>query len=184
MKNLLRITFIAVVATLFMAEMSVAQERGSGVRPSPNASVSQAIGEVDVTITYGRPGIKGRTYFGEGSQLAPIGGVWRTGANESAAITFSDNVVFGGTEVEAGTYSLYSIPNGDTWTIIINNKLSWGTQYDEAQDYARVDAAVVNNEAPMMEWFMMYFDTLSDNKAHLNLHWGTTMVAVPIQVSE
>jgi len=166
-----------VLATFFVAETAVAQDRGGdSARPSPNASVSQTIGTTDVTITYGRPGLKGR----ELETLAPTGKVWRTGANESAAITFSDDVMVGGKEVEAGTYSLYSLPNGSEWTIILNNKLSWGTQYDMNEDYIRVPAAAVDNGATKMERFTIYFDTLSDTKAHLNLHWGTTKVAVPV----
>lgn len=181
MKKLVQLSFILALAVFFLSESAIAQERGNdSARPSPNASVSQTIGTTVVTITYGRPAIKDRSYFTEGAQLAPAGSVWRTGANESAAITFSDDVMVGGKKVEAGTYSLYSMPNGDEWTIILNKKLSWGTQYDMSEDYVRVPAAAVNNNAPMMERFMIYFDTLSDTKAHLNLHWGTTKVAVPV----
>ncbi|MAL16999.1 MAG: hypothetical protein CL670_08085 [Balneola sp.] len=177
MKKLIQLSFLLVLATFFVAETAVAQDRSnSSARPSPNASVSQTIGTTEVTVTYGRPGLKGR----ELETLAPVGKVWRTGANESAAIAFSDDVMVGGEEVEAGTYSLYSLPNGDEWTIILNNKLSWGTQYDMGEDYVRVPAAAVNNGATMMERFTIYFDTLTDTKAHLNLHWGTTKVAVPI----
>lgn len=181
MKKLLQLSFLLVITALFLTETTFAQERGNdSARPSPNASVSQNIGTTVVTVTYGRPAIKGRTYFSKDAQLAPAGSVWRTGANESAAITFSDDVMVGGEAVDAGTYSLYSMPNGDEWTIILNKKLSWGTQYDMSEDYVRVPAAAVMNDAPNMERFMIYFDTLSDTKAHLNLHWGTTKVAVPV----
>ncbi len=185
MKKLLQLSFLMVLTVFFVAETAVAQERGNNsARPSPNASVSQTIGTTEVTVTYGRPAIKERTYFEEDADLAPSGRVWRTGANESTAITFSDDVMVGGEKVEAGTYSLYSLPNGEEWTIILNNKLSWGTQYDESEDYVRVPAAVVNNDASNMERFTIYFDTLSDTKAHLNLHWGTTKVAVPITTGD
>ncbi|SMO50927.1 DUF2911 domain-containing protein [Gracilimonas mengyeensis] len=179
MKKLLQLTFLMVVTAFFATEFSYAQERGSDQnRASPNASVSQTIGTTVVTVTYGRPGLKGRSYFGEGSQLAPVGTVWRTGANESTAITFSDDLSFGGESVDAGTYSLYTIPGEDEWTIILNNKLSWGTQYDEAEDVVRVMASPM--EADESEWFEIYFDELSADKAHMNLHWGATKVAVPI----
>lgn len=185
MKKLLKLSLFAVLATFFVAEFAYAQERGNeSARPSPNASVSQTIGTTEVTVTYGRPGIKDRTYFGEGSTLAKLGSVWRTGANESAAISFSDDVMVGSQEVPAGTYSLYTIPGEEEWTIIINNKLSWGTQYDEAEDVIRVKTSAVDNDATMQEWFQISFDTLSDTKAHMNLHWGTTKVAVPITVAE
>jgi hypothetical protein len=181
MKKLITLSFLMVLSVFFVANTAIAQERGNdSARPSPNAAVTQNIGTTEVTVTYGRPAIKDRSYFGEGSDLAPTGQVWRTGANESAAITFSEDVMVGGKEVEAGTYSLYSMPNGSEWTIILNNKLSWGTQYDMNEDYVRVPAAAVNNGAAMMERFTIYFDTLTDTKAHLNLHWGTTKVAVPV----
>ncbi|MEP5943290.1 MAG: DUF2911 domain-containing protein, partial [Balneola sp.] len=127
MKALLKMGALAVFAVLLSSELTFAQERGKGNRPSPNASVSQDIGSTTVSITYGRPGLKGRSL----ATLAKPDLVWRTGANESTAITFSEDVMFGGKEVKAGTYSLYTIP-GENWTFVLNNKLSWGTQYDKS----------------------------------------------------
>lgn len=191
MKNILKLSIIPVLALLLTTGTSIAQERGnSEARVSPNATVSQNIGTTVVTVTYGRPGIKDRSYFTDGATLAPAGQVWRTGANESTTITFSDDVNFGGEMVSAGTYTLFTIPNGDEWTVILNSNLTredgtpaWGAYgYDESDDVVRVPAAVVDNEASMMEWFLIYFDALSGNKAHLNLHWGTTNVAVPVTI--
>lgn len=185
MKHLLKSAFFSVVALALFTTVTLAQERGNEqARTSPNAAVSQTIGTTQVTVTYGRPAIKDRTYFAEGSTLAPTGSVWRTGANENATITFSGDVMVGDKKVEAGTYSLYTIPGENEWTIILNNKLSWGTQYDKSKDYARIKTSAINNDASMVEWFEFYFDTLSNTKAHLNLHWGTTKVAVPITVAK
>lgn len=177
MKSFLKISAITVFTVLLSAQISLAQERAKGERASPNASVSQDIGETTIYITYGRPGLKNRDL----ATLAKPNQVWRTGANESTAITFSSDVMLGGEKVSAGTYSLYSIP-GDNWTFILNKKLSWGTQYDEAEDVIRVPAVVTTTDAPNMEWFMIYFDNLSKTKAHLNLHWGTTKAAIPITI--
>ncbi len=187
MKTFLKLGAFVLFAFLLTSELTIAQERGKGNRPSPNATVSQDIGSTTVTITYGRPGLKERSL----ASLAPAGGVWRTGANEASTITFSSDVMVGDKEVPAGTYTLYTIP-GDNWTVIINKKLirggedtrpAWGAfGYDESMDVARVPAAVTVTNAPNMERFTIYFDTLSDTKAHLNLHWGTTMMAVPIMV--
>lgn len=185
LKTITKITLLAVLGIALTATATYAQERGNDeARVSPNAAVSQTIDTTVVMLTYGRPGVKGRTYFADGSTLAPTGRVWRTGANENTVITFSNPVLIGDKKVAAGTYSLYTIPGKDEWTIIINKKLSWGTQYDEAQDLVRIKTTAVNNSAPMMEWFMIYFDNLSNEKAHLNLHWGTTKVAVPISIPE
>ncbi|HCI71174.1 MAG TPA: hypothetical protein DHV30_11480, partial [Balneola sp.] len=101
MKALLKLGALAVFAVLLSSELTFAQERGKGNRPSPNAAVSQDIGSTTVSITYGRPGLKGRSL----ATLAKPGQVWRTGANESTVITFSEDVMFGGKEVKAGTYS-------------------------------------------------------------------------------
>ena len=174
--SILSVFAFAILLT-FSSTSIFAQERGEGIRVSPNAAVSQNIGATVVEVTYGRPGLKGRSL----ESLAPAGQVWRTGANESAAITFSTDIMLGGEMVEAGTYSLYTIP-GDNWTIILNSKLSWGTQYNENDDVLRVPAAVTTTEATELEWFSIYFDTLSETKAHLNLHWGTTLTAIPITI--
>ena len=181
LKQLSRISLLSLLTFSLLASISYAQERGNdSPRVSPNASVSQTIGTTEVSVTYGRPAIKQRSYFADDSELAPLGSWWRTGANESTVITFSDAVLFGGEEVEAGTYSLYTIPGEEKWTIILNDKLSWGTQYDMAEDYLRIQSANVDNDAPMIERFSIYFDNLSEDSAHLNLHWGSTKVAVPL----
>lgn len=185
LKQIIRLGILTFLSVSVLTTVSNAQERGNdSARLSPNASVSQTIGTTVVSITYGRPGIKDRTYFAQNSDLAPLGTWWRTGANESTVITFSDNVMIGGTQVDAGTYSLYTVPGKDEWTIIINDKLSWGTQYDSAEDYARIQTDAVTNTASMMEWFTIYFDNLSETGAHMNLHWGSTKVAVPITTTD
>lgn len=182
MKSISRVLSATVLLFFFalaLPHTASAQERGSEeVRASPNATVSQTIGTTVVSITYGRPGVKGRQVFGG---LESWGEVWRTGANESTAITFSDDVTIEGETVEAGTYSLYSIPreNGE-WTVIINSNLSWGTQYDASQDVIRVD--VQAEEAPMRDWFMIYFRNLSESSAECVLHWDTIRVPFTIEV--
>lgn len=155
-----------------------AQERGNEeARTSPNASVSQTIGTTVVTITYGRPSVNGRTIFGD---LVPFDRWWRTGANESTAITFSDDVMIKGEAVEAGTYSLYTVPGKEEWTIILNSKLSWGTEYDESQDVLRVKAEP--QSAKPMEQLMIYFQNVTDTSAEVVIHWDETKVPFTIEV--
>lgn len=175
------------VTTLFVSlflifimfnEMAVSQDRdNTSPRVSPSASVSQTIGTTTIEITYGRPGVRDREVFGS---LVPFQEVWRAGADESTAITFSDDVFLGGERVEAGTYSLYTIPGEDNWTIIINEKLSWGTQYEESEDLLRVNTEP--EEGQYMEQFMIYFQNISDEQGELVLHWDETKVPVTIAV--
>ena len=157
-----------------------AQERGSDEpRTSPNATVSQTIGTTEVLVTYGRPGVRDREIFGG---LVAFDEVWRTGANESTVIVFSDDVMIEGEEVPEGTYSLYTIPGEDEWTIIINEKLSWGTQYDESMDHVRVTTEP--EESFYVEQFMIYFEDVSENSAEMVLHWDDVKVPVSISTHE
>lgn len=169
---------ICTLALCLVGSLAFAQQRSKeDPRTSPNASVSQTIGTTEVTITYGRPSVNDRQIFGE---LEAYGEVWRTGANESTAITFSDDAMVEDQKISAGTYSLYTIPGKNEWTIIINSKLSWGTAYDSSQDVARV--TVEPSEGEHMEQFMIYFKSVSNNTAKCVLHWDTTMVPFTIKV--
>lgn len=170
--------FLTILLTLLMINTVEAQERQMD-RPmaSPNAAVNQTIGLTEVAITYGRPSVNDRVIFGE---LVPFGNVWRTGANESTVISFSDDVLFEGEHVDEGIYSLYTIPeeNG-RWTIIINDKLSWGTQYDSSEDVLRIQ--VDSEESHFMEQMMIYFEDISEDQGTLVIHWADTKVPVTIE---
>lgn len=169
---------LSVLTILCMTTFAMAQERSSEEpRTSPNATVSQTIGTTDITISYGRPAVNDRNIFGE---LVPYGDVWRTGANESTALVVSDDVTIEGNKLEAGTYSLYTIPNEDKWTIIINSKLSWGTQYDKSQDVFRFE--VEPKEADYIERLLFYFTDVSNEAATVVIHWDNTKVPFTIEV--
>jgi hypothetical protein len=159
-------------------KFSKAHTRGNdNTRPSPNAAISQTIGTTHITVTYGRPGVKGRTILGD---LVNYDNVWRTGANESTVVTFPTDVTIEGQSLKAGTYSLYTIPDQDEWTIVFNEKISWGTQYDKSKDILRVD--VDAESAPSMEQFMIYFQNVTDTSAEAILHWDETKVPFTIEV--
>lgn len=148
-------------------------------RPSPGATITQDVGLSEVTVEYSRPGMKDRVIFGE---LVPYGEVWRTGANASTKITFSEDANFGGMDVPAGTYALLSIPGKDNWTIILNSDLESNIGgYDEEKDFGRIQAksAVMKNT---FETFTIEFSNLTDDGAHLDLIWENTHVAIPITV--
>lgn len=164
------------LSVLFHSTTNAQERTTDRVWASPNAGVSQTIGLTQVSLTYGRPSVNNRTIFGE---LVPFNEVWRTGANESTAITFSDDVRVEGEHVPAGTYSFYTIPGEDNWTIIINNKLSWGTEYDSGEDLLRVDAEA--EESHFIEQMMFYFENISEESGDLVLHWADTKVNIEIE---
>lgn len=148
-------------------------------RPSPGATITQDVGLGEVTVVYSRPGMKDRVIFGE---LVPYGEVWRTGANASTKITFTDDASFGGMDVPAGEYALLTVPGKDNWTIILSSDLESNIGgYDEANDLGRIQVPA-NMIKTTFETFTIEFSNLSDNGAHLDLIWENTHVAVPITV--
>ena len=93
-----------------------------------------------LTVKYARPYARNRVIFGE---LLPYGKVWRTGADESTTFETTKDLRLGETLLPAGAYSLYSIPRDNGFTLIINEQTGqWGTQYDEARDFARIELEV------------------------------------------
>ena len=127
-----------------------------------------------VKVIYSRPQLKGRDL----NSLAPNGKVWRTGANEAAQITFYTNMKMGEQTINAGTYSLFTIPGEEMWTIIINKDINvWGAySYKESNDVARIDVPKTSGE--FLEAFSITFEE-SDNGALMHMGWGKTRVAVP-----
>jgi len=159
---------------------ATAQERGNDEpRVSPNAAVSQTIGTTEVRITYGRPSVEGRKIFGG---LVPYGEVWRTGANEATTFTVSSDVTIEGETLPAGTYSLYTIPGEDTWTIIFNNVANqWGTNYDSSKDALRVQ--VTPESASQREMMTFLFEEVKNQQGTCLLHWADVRVPFQIQVA-
>jgi hypothetical protein len=141
---------------------------------SQHASVTQTVGLTDITITYSRPGVKGRTIFGG---LVPYGQVWRTGANTATQFVVSTDVTIEGQKLAAGTYSLHTIPTADSWTLVFNNVANqWGSfNYDPAKDALRV--TVKPEKSPVFtEWLTFDFPRLSTDAATVVLRWADVMV--------
>lgn len=147
---------------------------------SPRARLTQQVGLTEVSLDYGRPGVKGRRIFGG---LEPYGRVWRTGANASTKIGFGDDVTFGGHAVPKGTYALYTIPGEAEWTVLLHGKTDlWGAGgYDEANDVARVRVPVVER-ADLQETLLIDLEGFHQDGAELVIVWEHTKVSVPIGV--
>ena len=130
-----------------------------------------------VKVVYSRPQLKGRTL----DKLAPNDKVWRTGANEATEITFYKNVVFGGKEVAAGTYTLFTIPTNEDWTVILSKQKNvWGSYfYDEKDDVVRVKGIVTTSDE-LIEAFSIVFEG-ENNDATMYLGWGNKIVSVPVK---
>jgi hypothetical protein len=173
--------FFLLAGLLFVATPAYAQQRANDeARPSPNATVSQTVGTTEVTITYGRPGVKGRQIFGE---LEPYGKVWRAGANEATTFSISTDISVEGKPLPAGTYGLFMIPGEQEWTVIFNKVPNqWGAfRYDEAQDALRV--TVKPEAAPHSELLTYSFDEVSPDAATASLRWAEVRVPFRLTVN-
>ena len=133
-----------------------------------------------VKVLYGRPKKNNKVVFGN---LVPYGKIWRTGANEATEVRFYKDVQFGTTKVTAGTYTLFTIPNKDTWEIILSSKLDvlGAFQYDPTFDVARISVTVTKAEP--LESFSIAFKNVEDN-VQMVLAWDTARIKIPLHFKE
>lgn len=156
----------------FLALETVAQEQ----KPlSPKETVKGQVAGVDTEIVYCRPSARGRKMIGV---KEPYGKVWRTGANEATTIQFAKDVKIEGKPLPAGKYALFTIPNADEWTIIINKKHDqWGAyNYDEKDDVLRV-----NVKPKKLDQFVETF-TITPEKSGISLKWENTEVFFKVKI--
>lgn len=149
---------------------------------SPKDTVEGSFDGLDIKVDYSRPYKKGRLIFGEESEgaLQPYGKYWRLGANAATEITFSKNVNFGGTPVNAGTYRMYAVPGATEFEVSLNSELGvfFGVgEPDYDLDVAKVKVPV--QQVPETEQFTISFASDSTG-TKLNFVWDTTLFAVPI----
>jgi hypothetical protein len=147
--------------------------------PSPPQFIRQDFGLSNIELSYSRPGVKGRTVFGD---LVPYGKVWRTGANQATTLTFGDDVVIGDTKVPAGKYGLLTIPDQNEWTFIITRQLDVTNPaaYKQDQDVLRVKATP--RTMPFsLETFTLFFGDVTSSTCNLVVCWDKTAVTLPIR---
>ena len=147
-------------------------------RPSPPAVVKTTVRGTDITIDYSRPSLKGRAVFGEKSPLAPVGEVWRTGANEATTFTVSKDVKIEGQALPAGTYSLFTIPGPSEWTIVFNKTAKqWGAyDYKAADDVLRVKVKPTTVATPVEQ-----FTITADKSGKVTMMWAKTAASFTVK---
>lgn len=150
-------------------------------QPSPSATLTQVVGLTEFSLEYSRPSMRNRDIFGE---LVSYDKLWRTGANKNTSISFDDNIIFGGTEVAAGTYALFSKPGKKTWTIYLyRNTENWGTpqEWDESLIAAEIEVNATQIENTV-ESFTIDFGHFTKESAHLIMSWENTSVHILVEV--
>lgn len=192
MKSLLclAVIFSIAVSGAFCQIMPLTTEPPGG---NKKASVSEQIGIVKISISYNRPGVKGRegkiwntpvahygfVDLGHGtSKAAP----WRAGANENTTMSFSHPVKIEGKDLPAGTYGFF-ISLGEQESTLIFSKVSnsWGSfYYDPSEDALRVQ---VKNRSLQhsIEWLKYEFTDQTDSSVVIALSWEQRMIPFKVE---
>ncbi|GAB4013763.1 hypothetical protein GCM10028808_34040 [Spirosoma migulaei] len=167
------------VATICLAaQLTTAQIKLPS--PSPGASVMQTIGTTDLTVTYSRPSLKGRTPFTD--SFVPLGKVWRTGANGATNFTTTTDLMVNGKTLPAGTYAILSIPEDGSATLIFSkNKTVTEQTYKQEEDALRVNLTPAEN-SEKVETFTIDFSDLSDSTAKMNFKWANVVASASLKV--
>ncbi len=173
---------ILLLAALALGNFAIAQINMPA--PSSTQTITQDFGMGKITLIYSRPNIKGRSLLKDNSDLAPLGKLWRLGANAATKVKFTDNVTIGGKLLDTGSYVIYAIPGKEYWDIVVNKGLSnWGTDgYKESEDVVRVKVKA-EKSATTYESFTMQLGNIQAETCEININWGNTMVRIPVSTN-
>lgn len=186
-------TRLSLAAALLAASASIAaaQQPALQAQPSPRATAvvtltpprgATGLQPARISIDYGQPVLRGRPL----AQLTPADRVWRFGANSSTTLETGVDLMIGGAHVPAGKYSLYALPSGSGWKLIINkNTGQWGTEYTEAQDLARVNLTRAMLQSPVESftvWLIPTSPQAGKAAGELRFAWGNEQFSTTWQV--
>lgn len=172
-----KLTLAAVILAFITINFAFAQQQDKSTRPSPADSVHATTSDgVHITIHYSKPSLKGRQL---GVDIAKIGEVWRTGANEITTIEFDKDVLVQGKALPKGKYGLWTIPGETESTIIFSKKWQgWGVGYSDKEDQLRVPAQSTTGN-PMVEQFNISVDPTGV----INLAWGDIILPISVRAA-
>jgi hypothetical protein len=158
----------------------VAPAQQPQARRSPHETTKGVVDGAALTITYGRPLMRGRKIVGE---LVPFGHVWRLGADEATELSTSAALVFGTHRLKAGKYSLFAKPEKDAWTLIINAGTGMsGLEREPEKDLTSITARPVSLAAPVEQLTLGIVDTPAGGA--ITLRWERTEVTFPFTVAK
>ena len=174
----LRSRYRVAIALSGLAVVTASAHAQQGTPRSQLATVSQQVAGAKVELVYRRPVARGRALFGA---LVPWGRIWTPSADSAARFSVSVPITVNGATLPAGTYSLWTIPDSVSWTVVFNRiPAAFHLRYPEGHDVLRVQAMPV--QGPHVETLMFAFPTVDADSAIMHLQWGTTIVPLTIRV--
>ena len=169
----------ALLALTALTAPAAAQQGGQPLSPRDTARLEIAAGK-RVYVDYGRPSMRGRRIMGE---LVPYGRVWRTGANAATTLVTEADLRIGEALVPRGTYTLYTLPTAQGWTLIVNRQTGqWGTQYDASRDLVRIPMRSTRVTQPVEKFTIALERGTARGTGTLAMAWENTRLTVPVRV--
>ena len=173
----------AIIFTLLLFTVNLSFSQINTPRVSPASEVEQMVGLTEIEIEYSRPSMRGREVFGN---LVPFGKVWRTGADNSTKISFDTDVIISGKTIQSGTYSIFSIPNKESWEIILYSDVElWGVPRDWSENkivFSSMFDVKKLKKSNTVETFTISFNDLTNNDVNMSISWENTLVDIKIEV--
>ncbi|MBR39794.1 MAG: dihydrolipoamide dehydrogenase [Flavobacteriaceae bacterium] len=173
----------AIIFTLLLFTVNLSFSQINTPRVSPASEVEQMVGLTEIEIEYSRPSMRGREVFGN---LVPFGKVWRTGADNSTKISFDTDVIISGKTIQSGTYSIFSIPNKESWEIIFYSDVElWGVPRDWSENkivFSSMFDVKKLKKSNTVETFTISFNDLTNNDVNISISWENTSVDIKIEV--
>ena len=173
----------AIIFTLLLLTVNLSFSQINTPRVSPASEVEQMVGLTEIEIEYSRPSMRGREVFGN---LVPFGKVWRTGADNSTKISFDTDVIISGKTIQSGTYSIFSIPNKESWEIIFYSDVElWGVPRDWSENkivFSSMFDVKKLKKSNTVETFTISFNDLTNNYVNMSISWENTSVDIIIEV--
>lgn len=173
----------AIIFTLLLFTVNLSFSQINIPRVSPASEVEQMVGLTEIEIEYSRPSMRGREVFGN---LVPFGKVWRTGADNSTKISFDTDVIISGKTIQSGTYSIFSIPNKESWEIILYSDVElWGVPRDWSENkivFSSMFDVKKLKKRNTVETFTISFNDVTNNDVNMSISWENTSVDIKIEV--
>jgi hypothetical protein len=169
-----------IAASLFTIFSLAAGAKGAAQqRASPHEKVSETVGRATITITYGRPYMRGRAIFGA---LVPYGRVWCPGADEATVLESNRDLRLGSLTVPAGPHTIWMLPTEDVWTLIVSMQPSgFHTRYPASSDLGRIEVEKRTLPSPI-EQLTFVIHATSAGGGTLAMRWAATEVSAPFTV--
>ena len=168
---------IAPLGALVLTAASLCAQDPPRPRRSQQAAVMQTLGTTRIEVRYSRPSARGRELFGA---LVPWGREWTPGADTATNVTFTNDVRVNGQRLAAGTYTIWTLPERERWTIIFSSAHPvWHLPYPRGRDVLRIESTP--REGAHVELLTFSFPVVDGLTGELVMHWGTMIVPITIE---